>query len=119
MMVASLGSSLKLAPAPTRPVTYTLPGATCASCHRSPHGTQFASRKDNGACQSCHDVGAWAPASRFVHDANGGFTLGTAHEHLPCARCHVPATTKPGDVRTWRGVSRACEACHANGVRRS
>lgn len=115
---ASLGASLQLAAGPSRPVVYTLPGATCASCHKSPHGTQFASRKDGGSCQSCHDVRGWTPASRFVHDANGGFALGAAHEHLPCARCHVPPASDKVP-RTWRGVPRNCEACHTTGVRRS
>jgi hypothetical protein len=114
---ASLGASLRYAPAAAKPLTFTMPGATCASCHRSPHGTQFASRKDSGSCQSCHDLRAWAPATRFVHDANGGFTLGAAHARLACDRCHVNAD-KNG-VRTWRGVPRNCEACHATGVKRS
>lgn len=114
----SLGASLALSPAPLRPLVYTLPGATCATCHKSPHGNQFATRQDGGSCQSCHDLRGWTPASRFVHDANGGFTLGTAHEHLACARCHLPPASDKVP-RTWRGVPRNCEACHANGVRRS
>ena len=114
----SLGASLALSPAPLRPLVYTLPGATCATCHKSPHGNQFATRQDGGSCQSCHDLRGWTPASRFVHDANGGFTLGTAHEHLACARCHLPPASDKVP-RTWRGVPRKCEACHANGVRRS
>ena len=118
MRTASLGASLKRSPGPAKPVTYAIPGATCAGCHRSPHGSQFASRKDGGACQSCHDVNGWTPASRFVHDANGGFTLGAAHARLPCERCHT-ANAGRGGVRTWRGVPRACEACHTHGGRRS
>jgi hypothetical protein len=117
MRTQSLGASLRLAPAPTKAVTYTIPGATCARCHRSPHGTQFAGRGDAGACESCHDLRGWAPASRFVHDADGGFTLGAAHGRLACERCHVKSADRSG-ARVWRGVPRACEACHTNGVRR-
>ncbi len=116
---ASLGASLKLSAAPPATLTYTISGATasCASCHGTPHGDQFKPRADGGACQSCHDLRAWAPASRFDHRANGGFVLGPAHARVPCAGCHVPSagTTVP----TWRGVPRACEACHRGGVRRS
>ena len=117
MQRASVGSSLKLAPAPAKAITYTVAGAgaSCATCHTSPHGTQFASRSDAGACQSCHDLQAWAPASRFKHDANGGFDLGAAHERLACSRCHVP--TGANGVRKWRGVPRNCEACHTSGVK--
>ena len=116
VLAQPLGASLKLSPGPAKPIVYAIPGATCASCHRSPHGTQFASRKDAGTCESCHDVRGWAPASRFVHDANGGFQLGAAHERLPCASCHLPS--KNGGQRTWRGMPRNCEACHTSGVRK-
>ncbi|MGZ3483987.1 MAG: hypothetical protein ACXU96_10410 [Gemmatimonadaceae bacterium] len=116
MRTVSLGAALKYGPSASKPVTYAISGATCASCHRSPHGTQFASRADAGACQSCHDFRGWAPASLFVHDANGGFTLGAAHGRLACARCHVQSADKTG-VRKWRGVPRNCEACHTDGRR--
>lgn len=111
---ASLGASLKLSPATTTALAFALPGATCASCHTSPHGNQFAGRPDAGSCQSCHDLNAWTPASRFVHDASGGFVLGAAHARVPCARCHV-ANAATG-TRVWRGTPRACEACHRNKV---
>lgn len=112
MKGTSPGASLKLSAAPATQVVYALPNATCASCHATPHGNQFSGRPDNGACQSCHDLNGWAPASRFVHDANGGFVLGAAHARVACVRCHVPSSgTTP---RTWRGVPRTCEACHRN-----
>ena len=98
--------------------SYAIPGATCASCHATPHGTQFASRPDGGTCQSCHELNAWAPASRFVHDANGGFALGATHAKVPCARCHKPSTdaAASGATRVWHGVPRSCEGCHRNGA---
>ena len=98
--------------------TYAIPGATCAGCHGTPHGTQFANRPDGAACQSCHDLNAWAPASRFVHDANGGFVLGAAHAKVPCTKCHAPSPAAGRGVgttnaaRVWHGVPRNCEACH-------
>jgi hypothetical protein len=110
-------ASLKLSPA-TPVVSFALPGATCASCHGTPHGAQFATRPDSGTCQSCHDLNGWTPASRFVHGANGGFVLGAAHARVSCARCHVAsAGATPGNAaRKWRGVPRTCESCHRNGA---
>ena len=98
--------------------TYAIPGATCTSCHGTPHGSQFSNRPDGSACQSCHDLSGWAPASRFVHDANGGFVLGTAHAKVPCGQCHkagstpVSGTGATNAARVWHGVPRNCEACH-------
>lgn len=112
MKGSSLGASLRMSAPPATPIVYALPGATCASCHGTPHGKQFADRSDSGACQSCHDLRGWAPASRFVHDANGGFVLGAAHARVACAKCHV--TSAGTTTRTWRGVPRTCEACHRN-----
>jgi hypothetical protein len=110
-------ASLKLSPA-TPAVSFALPGAACASCHGTPHGAQFATRPDSGTCQSCHDLNGWTPASRFVHEANGGFVLGAAHARVPCARCHVASAsaTTGNAARKWRGVPRTCESCHRNGA---
>jgi hypothetical protein len=119
MKSGALGASLKLAP-PAPAVVYTIAGASCAGCHGTPHGDQFATRADGGSCQGCHDLRGWAPASKFVHEANGGFELGAAHEKVPCARCHVvPAARRSGNAtRTWRGVPRACESCHRGELKR-
>jgi predicted CxxxxCH...CXXCH cytochrome family protein len=118
MKSGSLGASLKLSSAPATAVRYTIPGATCASCHGTPHGTQFADRPDGGTCESCHDLNEWSPASRFVHEADGGFVLGAAHARVPCAKCHVASAEAPssGAARKWHGVSRSCESCHRSGA---
>ena len=119
----SLGASLKLGPAPAGAVAFALPGATCATCHGTPHGNQFAGRPDGGACQSCHDLQGWSPASRFDHGANGGFVLGTTHARVACVKCHVanpsatPNTPVNNAMRTWHGVARTCETCHRSGAR--
>lgn len=114
MKSAPSGASLKLSKSPVVTISYAVPGATCASCHATPHGRQFAARPDSGACESCHDLNTWSPASRFVHEANGGFVLGTAHSRVPCARCHIAAAGASGTTaaRTWHGVPRTCESCH-------
>jgi hypothetical protein len=113
MKSASSGASLKLSKNPVVTVSYAVPGATCASCHPTPHGRQFATRPDSGACESCHDLNSWSPASRFAHEANGGFVLGIAHARVPCARCHVAAAGAAAPAaRMWHGVPRTCESCH-------
>jgi len=122
MKGTAVGASLKLGQTTAAPVTYALPGATCATCHGTPHGKQFDSRPDGGACQSCHDLRGWSPASRFDHGANDGFVLGAAHARVACVKCHVAnpsaAPNAPGNnaTRTWRGVPRNCEACHRSGA---
>lgn len=88
----------------------------CATCHETPHGAQFASRKDGGACESCHDVGAFAPATRFDHE-RASFSLKGAHMAVACEGCHKrepAAGAPPGTTRvTYRPLSAACESCHA------
>jgi hypothetical protein len=88
---------------------------TCAGCHGSPHGAQFADRPGGGACQSCHDLERFAPASRFDHDRDAAFSLRGAHARVLCASCHKPTTT-PGAVTgviAYRPLSARCESCHA------
>ena len=85
---------------------------TCASCHENPHGTQFAQRKDSGACESCHSVNAFVPADRFDHDRDASFSLKGAHARVACARCHVPVTGE-SSVMKYRPLSNRCESCHS------
>lgn len=89
---------------------------TCASCHATPHGTQFDARRDRGACESCHSVAAFRPADRFDHERETRFPLAPAHTRVPCASCHVP----PADTRrpvTYRGTTVRCATCHTGGPR--
>lgn len=99
------------AAAPPRSRTVSLAAErTCAGCHAGPHGDQFASRRDRGACQECHSVAAWRPADRFDHERDAAFPLAGAHARVPCARCHPPA--RPAADRRFRPVSSKCETCH-------
>ncbi|HXI21929.1 MAG TPA: hypothetical protein VNH46_12615, partial [Gemmatimonadales bacterium] len=86
----------------------------CTDCHQTPHGTQFASRKDQGRCDACHGMEAFVPASRFDHNRDAGFTLKGAHQSVPCDRCHPadPTSSSPGR-RIYRPVSSKCESCHS------
>ncbi|HEX5819623.1 MAG TPA: cytochrome c3 family protein, partial [Gemmatimonadales bacterium] len=108
------GSFLLLARQPARgPLTLAVPKRACLDCHAkaSPHGDQFAHRKDGGACEGCHSAAAFAPADRFDHEKDAGFGLAGAHARVACARCHGPAA---GDAKRvlYRPLSSKCESCH-------
>lgn len=90
---------------------------TCLGCHESPHGNQFASRKDGGSCEGCHDVNAFAPASRFDHDRDASFSLKGAHANVACERCHKPVAAVGGKLRVvYKPLSGKCESCHTTGT---
>lgn len=96
------------------PLLFSVKRRECADCHRSPHGTQFAKRRDKGACDACHGVERFRPATRFDHDRDTSFHLEGAHARVACARCHPSQRGAKGAVRVvYRGVSGRCEACHA------
>jgi hypothetical protein len=86
---------------------------TCAACHETPHGKQFAARPDRGECAACHDVDAFAPASRFDHNRHSTFRLEGAHAKASCAACHTQGRDL---VATYRGLSPKCESCHSGRV---
>jgi hypothetical protein len=100
-----------------RPLRFESPRQACVDCHANPHGEQFAHRKDRGACEGCHDLAAFAPASKFDHDRDSQYKLEGAHRRTPCKSCHETkpaANGKPFVV--YRPVPTRCEACHAAGV---
>ncbi len=113
-------SSLRLAATnlPALPFTQAR-GATCGGCHAEVHGTQFAKRKDRGACEGCHITARFAGAEKFDHEKGTRFPLAGAHRTVACAKCHVvtpsaAATTPESARRQYAGVSMACESCHAS-----
>lgn len=85
----------------------------CADCHTSPHGTQFASRREKGACEGCHVDAAFAPASKFDHARDAAFKLEGAHARIACAACHPTQKTPDGPRVVYRPLSSRCESCHA------
>ncbi|MEO8031608.1 MAG: hypothetical protein ABJC74_15275 [Gemmatimonadota bacterium] len=92
-------------------------GKSCVSCHRSPHGDQFASRADKGACEACHGTDGFTPANRFDHGRDTGFPLTGGHAAVPCAKCHQPAAGTPDPSRIrYRAVSAKCENCHGGAM---
>ena len=99
---------------PARSLPLTIAGQTCRDCHESPHGTQFDARKDGGACEGCHDVDRFKPASRFDHTKVKTFALEGKHAGVPCAKCHPVVTTAGKKMTLFRPVPAQCESCHAN-----
>jgi hypothetical protein len=112
-------SSLALAGWSFPRLRFSAPAGGCAGCHESPHGGQFDRRSDHGACESCHGVDAFRPATRFDHDHDAAFSLKGAHAHVPCSRCHMSSSGPGGTPAVkYRPVSGKCEVCHDQNVRR-
>lgn len=106
-------SSLLLATHPA-PLPFDKNRRACVDCHEGVHGKQFATRRDKGACETCHDIQSWQPASRFVHDRDSRFKLEGAHVKVACAACHTLQKDAAGRPRVaYHGVPTRCESCHA------
>jgi hypothetical protein len=122
-------AELKIAPSPSslpgdvgraRVLRFENTKRQCADCHESQHGKQFASRKDKGACQGCHEDRAFSPASKFDHNKDARFKLEGVHGKTPCAACHVPQFDSAGKkIVVYRPTPTNCEACHAGGFKDS
>ena len=107
-----LGAPAAEAGAP-RSLPFRDPRRACEECHADPHGGQFASRPDRGACASCHDEEAFRPASRFEHSRDTAFPLKGEHVLVPCARCHMTEILTNGASRIiFKPTPRRCDACH-------
>jgi hypothetical protein len=88
---------------------------SCEACHRSknPHGDQFARRRDNGACGSCHDEQAFRPALGFNHDRDTRFPLLRSHGNVACQKCHEGKPGPSGQlVVTYSPTTFDCKECH-------
>lgn len=87
----------------------------CADCHTDPHRTEFAGRKDKGACESCHTESGFSP-STFPH-SSARFTLQGKHAKIPCSMCHQAAgESRRGSPPDFRVPEfQACADCHGDG----
>jgi Cytochrome c3 len=113
---APAASSLRSAHGNARALRFAESAVRCASCHQSPHGDQFAARKDHGACESCHDQDSFQPASHFDHVHGASFVLDGAHQRVACAACHRSEKTSVGHTRViYRPVASRCVDCHSAG----
>lgn len=87
------------------------PGNDCASCHRDPHGGQFA-RLGATDCARCHkSTTAFATVS-FRHNLDSRFPLGDQHAKVPCASCHKPETIAGAQVTRYKPLPTDCVSCH-------
>lgn len=94
------------------PLSLGASASTCVGCHSDPHGGQF-QKLGGGACDRCHTMTAFAPASRFDHTRDARFPLSGAHARASCVACHrQPTGAKPGAPLTYAGLSARCESCH-------
>ncbi|HEU4725891.1 MAG TPA: cytochrome c3 family protein [Candidatus Eisenbacteria bacterium] len=96
------------------PLTFAVARQECVACHAGPHGDQFTKPAARAlACEKCHGVDVFKPATRFDHGRDTAFALEGAHRGVACARCHATVKSPGGDpVVRYRGVSAACESCH-------
>jgi len=74
------------------PRTYLGADRRCDACHQADEPHQFSGR-DAMACERCHGVRAWRPASttlQFDHDdrKDAAMPLLGSHRDVACARCH-------------------------------
>jgi hypothetical protein len=100
-----------------RPLHFDNPRRVCVDCHKSPHGDQFSSRKDKGACDGCHGADSFAPAVKFDHSRDAAFSLEGAHAKTLCANCHVPKKGVDGrPFVLYRPTPKKCEDCHGGTV---
>jgi hypothetical protein len=87
----------------------------CHDCHETPHGVQFDARRDGGACDLCHGLDGFVPATRFDHARVKNFKLDGAHARVPCEKCHPRVTSGGKRMTLYRPLSARCESCHADG----
>jgi hypothetical protein len=114
------GASLPADSTRIRALHFDNPRRKCVDCHESPHGKQFAWRKDRGVCEGCHDDRAFVPAAKFDHNKDARFKLEGAHQKTPCASCHSPQKNASGKNFTiYRPTPMNCESCHAAGFKDS
>lgn len=84
----------------------------CASCHETPHGSQFEGDPfSRGSCVVCHGRERFEPHGfdATMH-AEAAIELDGAHAGLECAECHD--ASEPEGPRLFRGTPDRCESCH-------
>jgi hypothetical protein len=86
----------------------------CKDCHSDYHLGQFVSRKDKGACESCHTVSGYKPTLFTVASHNKSeFPLEGAHLAQPCFLCHeFIESNVEKKVRNFKPKKRKCAECH-------
>jgi hypothetical protein len=84
----------------------------CESCHRDPHGAQFAAKDGITQCAECHVDLRWAP-STFDHDKRTQFPLTGAHAKVGCPMCHTLQKDVEGKpILFYKSAPKNCVDCH-------
>ena len=96
------------------------PSATCAACHKDPHGGTGTVQGKPADCAGCHGETGFTPSSFPLerHQASR-FPLEGKHQKVACAACHKK---EPGTGTTNWGTARVvlapafgtCATCHAD-----
>jgi len=91
---------------------FKLAASECASCHRDPHGGQFAGPEGRTACERCHATDSLR-ATRFAHARDSRYALDGAHARLACADCHKPETRGAISIVRYKPLPVTCAGCHS------
>jgi hypothetical protein len=88
----------------------------CMDCHADAHAGQFLGRKSRGACEECHTVEGFSPATfTLAKHQQTRFSLAGAHLATPCMACHSRQSRRVGLLRgklRFAFDDRRCQACH-------
>jgi nitrate/TMAO reductase-like tetraheme cytochrome c subunit len=81
----------------------------CSNCHKDFHQGQFYHRQQKGACDECHTVDGFLPATFTVKQHNmSPYPLQGAHLAVPCNMCHP----KNNNRIRFSYSSTGCQVCH-------
>jgi len=97
------------------------PSATCAGCHRDPHGRQLETGGARPDCGACHGVDGWAPSTFTVErHRTSAYPLEGKHATVACRSCHPKqppsvATDALGTAAILiRRAHERCTDCHGD-----
>jgi hypothetical protein len=91
----------------TDPIAY----KKCSDCHKDAHAGQLADRTDKGACETCHTVDGFVPATYTLErHQECRYKLTGSHFAVPCLACH----TKPAADQSAKFdfADLTCKGCH-------
>ncbi|HEX7344799.1 MAG TPA: hypothetical protein VF398_11070 [bacterium] len=86
----------------------------CQDCHADVHLNQFTQRRDGVACEGCHTVEGFSPAT-YTLDSHQQcvYPLTGSHLAVPCNQCHVPVKHENGrQIASFDLKYKDCADCH-------